>query len=460
MSLIQFIKRKDYASIRKVVEENKSCVNETDEDGKSPLMICCCEEEEKWALGVAIMILQQTNTNTSVRDENNMDMMMYACLFERVHLFNLFTKAFTLKIDRKDKYGNTSLHYAVMSGNKEITASLVQIMVNKKANFEIRNVNGNTPFDLIPNTEIHQVFSDQNLSEDKSCDQPMKICFGKVEIAENLESLRRQIIKSLNRNKISEKAPTVVRNDFSKAAVNSRTKQKKKSKTKKRVKVLPNEERDPTNKNWREVIVEIQCVLNEQIAASFRPSAKPIVEEPFDSEDDFFLDDFTPTQLRQRAKSMYPGMDIKHKLRSLRRDSSLLPGLSNKQKGSRRDSDLQSVDLNSIKAKSKRRESVDPSLLKKNNFKFKPNRRSSLITDKQSIEVTNNITKHEEKQSVFSKLNEKELEVKNKTSAVGLKQARGEGKTSGSLSNILETSNESDDSTSSVASKIKYGKNS
>ena len=117
----------------------------------------------------------------------------------------------------------------------------------------------------------------------------MKICFGKVEIAENLESLRRQIIKSLNRSKNSEKAPTVVRNDFSKAAVNNRTKQKKKSKTKKRVKVLPNEERDPTNKNWREVIVEIQCVLNEQIAASFRPSAKPIVEEPFDSEDDFFL---------------------------------------------------------------------------------------------------------------------------------------------------------------------------
>ena len=57
-----------------------------------------------------------------------------------------------------------------MSGNKEITASLVQIMVNKKANFELRNVNGNTPFDLIPNTEINQVFSDQNLSEDKvSC---------------------------------------------------------------------------------------------------------------------------------------------------------------------------------------------------------------------------------------------------------------------------------------------------
>ena len=157
---------------------------------------------------------------------------------------------------------------------------------------------------------------------------------------------------------------------------------------------------------------------------------------------------------------MYPGMDIKHKLRSLRRDSSLLPGLSNKQKGSRRDSDLQSVDLNSIKAKSKRRESVDPSLLKKNNFKFKPNRRSSLITDKQSVEVTNSITKHEEKQSFSSKLNEKELEVKNKTNAVGLKQARGEGKTRGSLSNILETSNESDDSTSSVASKIKYGKNS
>ena len=45
-------------------------------------------------------LLSQTNTNTSVRDENNMDMMMYACLFERVHLFNLFTKAFTLKIDR------------------------------------------------------------------------------------------------------------------------------------------------------------------------------------------------------------------------------------------------------------------------------------------------------------------------------------------------------------------------
>ena len=118
----------------------------------------------------------------------------------------------------------------------------------------------------------------------------MKICFGKVEIAENLENLRRKIIKSLNRSKNSEKAPTAVRKEVSKAAVNSRTKQKKKSKTRKRVKV--NEQRDPTNKNWREVIVEIQCVLNEQIATSFRPSAKPVVEEPFDSEDDFFLGSF------------------------------------------------------------------------------------------------------------------------------------------------------------------------
>ena len=57
-----------------------------------------------------------------------------------------------------------------MSGNKEITTSLVQIMVNKKINFEIRNVNGSTPFDLIPNAEIHQVFSDQNLREENvSC---------------------------------------------------------------------------------------------------------------------------------------------------------------------------------------------------------------------------------------------------------------------------------------------------
>ena len=153
-------------------------------------------------------------------------------------------------------------------------------------------------------------------------------------------------------------------------------------------------------------------------------------------------------------------MDIKNKLRNLRRDSSLLPGLPNKQKGSRRDSDLQSVDLNSIKAKSKRRESVDPSLLKKTNFKLKPNRRSSLITDKQSVEAANNVLKHEEKQSASSKLNEKELEVKNKTNAIGPKLARREGKAIDSLSNILETSNESDDSTSSVASKIKYGKTS
>ena len=57
-----------------------------------------------------------------------------------------------------------------MSGNKEITTSLVQIMVNKKINFEIRNVNGSTPFDLIPNAEIQQVFSDQNLREENvSC---------------------------------------------------------------------------------------------------------------------------------------------------------------------------------------------------------------------------------------------------------------------------------------------------
>ena len=68
-------------------------------------------------------------------------------------------------------------------------------------------------------------------------------------------------------------------------------KQKKKGKIKKKIKIISTEEQNSTNtnKDWREVIVEIQCVLNEQIATSFRPSAKPIVEELLDSEDDFFL---------------------------------------------------------------------------------------------------------------------------------------------------------------------------
>jgi len=465
MSLIQFIKRKDFANIRKLVEENKACVNEIDEDGKSPLMICCCEEDEKWAIGVATMILQQTNTDTTKRDGNKMDMLMYACLFEREHLFNLFIKAITLKIDRRDKYGNTSLHYAVLSGNKNITTGLVQLMIDKNEKFEIRNINGNTPFDLVPNDEIFELFSAQNLREEQRFDQPLKICFGKIDIAENLESLRRQVIKSLNRNKSSEKARSFDRKDLSKPVKNYKMKQKKKGKIKKKIKIISTEEQNSTNtnKDWREVIVEIQCVLNEQIATSFRPSAKPIVEELLDSEDDFFLDDFSPHQLRQRAKSMYPGMDIKHKLRSLRRDSSLLPGLAGKQRTFRRDSDLQSVDLNSTKGnKSKRRESVDPSTLRKNILKVKPNRRSSLVTEKQTGEVNNNIRKHEESQNISSNINEKEIDFKNKlnTQKSGLKLGKADTKTRGSLSNILESLNESasDDSNSSVASRIQYGK--
>lgn len=62
MSIHYYLQKKDLKIIRKLIEE-ESKTNEVDLDSRTPLMLCSLENDEKWAVGVARMLLQVSSLN-------------------------------------------------------------------------------------------------------------------------------------------------------------------------------------------------------------------------------------------------------------------------------------------------------------------------------------------------------------------------------------------------------------
>ena len=57
------------------------------------------------------------------------------------------------ELDGKDKFGNTSLHYASQRGSKDI----VKLLISNKANINTKNKGGETPLDIAANKETGDI---------------------------------------------------------------------------------------------------------------------------------------------------------------------------------------------------------------------------------------------------------------------------------------------------------------
>ena len=62
------------------------------------------------------------------------------------------------ELDGKDKFGNTSLHYASQRGSKDI----VKLLISNKANINTKNKGGETPLDIAANEETADILRYHN----------------------------------------------------------------------------------------------------------------------------------------------------------------------------------------------------------------------------------------------------------------------------------------------------------
>ena len=69
-----------------------------------------------------------------------------------------FANANRSELDGKDKFGNTSLHYASQRGSKDI----VKFLISNKANINTKNKGGETPLDIAANKETDDILSNHN----------------------------------------------------------------------------------------------------------------------------------------------------------------------------------------------------------------------------------------------------------------------------------------------------------
>jgi ankyrin repeat protein len=118
--------------------------------GRTPLMLCSLLTSNEWAWRLTQDLLER-GAFISCKDSNGHNALMYACLYERLPLLQLFSNApGDYDILAVDKYGNTALHLASLSRSQAICTILHRLCQKFKINcFNVKkNAFGHTPYDL------------------------------------------------------------------------------------------------------------------------------------------------------------------------------------------------------------------------------------------------------------------------------------------------------------------------
>lgn len=143
MDLHQAIIKGDFLLARKLIESGAR-VNGTDEDKRTPLMICSLHDGETWALGVARILLMHA-AKVGISDKKGRNALIYAVLYERQDLVELFLKALDYDLNHSDCEGCTALWYAAKLGNVNIATVLLKCMKKYSLDVDKPNKDGFTP---------------------------------------------------------------------------------------------------------------------------------------------------------------------------------------------------------------------------------------------------------------------------------------------------------------------------
>ncbi|XP_069127345.1 kinase D-interacting substrate of 220 kDa-like [Argopecten irradians] len=121
-------------------------MEKTDENGRTPIMLCPLMEPEVWGTGIARLLIEK-GASLENCDKYGMTVLHLACIYTRVELARVFLNAIDFDLLEQDKWGNTALHYAVRSGNLNLVKVITQAQWKYKFAFDKKNRDGYTALD-------------------------------------------------------------------------------------------------------------------------------------------------------------------------------------------------------------------------------------------------------------------------------------------------------------------------
>ena len=119
--------------------------------GRTALQLCSLVEDDTWSYGIAQMLIEK-GASLDAADPNGHNALMYACIYERAKLLQLFLDVSgDYALLRRDRQGNTVFHLASLSENEfncEILHAAYLKYKNDPMRILVKNKMGHTPYQL------------------------------------------------------------------------------------------------------------------------------------------------------------------------------------------------------------------------------------------------------------------------------------------------------------------------
>ena len=145
-SIIQAIRKGYFTQLRYLIQLGAD-VDERNEKGQTTLMLCALLDSEKWGVSLARTLLEN-GANASYLDRKSMNVIHYACIYERPELLQTYLSALDCDLNQRDAFGNTPLIYATRSGNVRTSQLLVRALKRYGLSVDVANTKGFTPLIL------------------------------------------------------------------------------------------------------------------------------------------------------------------------------------------------------------------------------------------------------------------------------------------------------------------------